>query len=90
MPLGGVNRVALQAVGRLHERIRQDVWNDWGRSASHRYALQGRGGAARPDDGATPDHDAPAAGGTGPRPVFFRTERWSQRDSNDQRPPTFA
>jgi hypothetical protein len=86
---GGINRVALQAVGRPYTNASgQDIWNDWGRSAAHRYALQkeeverhGLTTARRLT------YDAPGTRGTGPRPVFFRDGTLVyQRDNNDQRP----
>ena len=86
---GGINRVALQAVGRPYTSASgEDIWNDWGRSASHRYALQKEEAERR---GLTTarrlTYDAPAPRGTGPRPVFFRDGTLVyQRDNNDQRP----
>jgi hypothetical protein len=86
---GGINRIAWQAVGRPYTNASgQDIWNDWGRSAAHRYALQkeeverhGLTTARRLT------YDAPAPRGTGPRPVFFRDGTLVyQRENNDQRP----
>lgn len=86
---GGINRIAFQAVGRPYTNASgEDIWNDWGRSAAHRYALQkeeverhGLTTARRLT------YDAPAPRGTGPRPVFFRDGTLVyQRDNNDQRP----
>ena len=83
----------MQAVGRPYtSAFGDDIWNDWGRSAAHRYALQKEEVERR---GLTTarrlTYDAPSPRGTWPRPVFFRDGTLVyQRENNDQRPHTSA
>ena len=91
---GGINRVAGHAARPRPTRARSatDIWNDWSRSASHRYALQKEEAERR---GLTTARrltfDAPSPRGTLPRPVFFRDGTLIyQRENNDERRPTCA
>jgi Tol biopolymer transport system component len=86
---GGINRIAAHAVGQPYtSTFGPDVWNDWRRSASHRYSLEIEEAARR---GLTTARrltfDAPSPRGTLPRPVFFRDGTLIyQRENNDQEP----
>jgi Tol biopolymer transport system component len=86
---GGINRIASHAVGRPYTgAFGDDIWHDWARSASHRYALQKEEAERR---GLTTARrvtwDAPSPRGTLPRPVFSRDGTLIfQRENIDQRP----
>ena len=85
---GGINRIAMHAVGRPYTGFGDDLWSDWSRSASHRYALQKEEAERR---GLTTARrlttDAPSPRGTLPRPVFSRDGTLIyQRENNEQRP----
>jgi len=85
---GGVNRVAWQALGRPYSGLGGDIWHDWSKSYSHRYALQ-KEEAERHEltTARRLTFDAPAPRGTLPRPLFFRDGTLVyQRENNDQRP----
>jgi hypothetical protein len=86
---GGINRVAWASVGRPYTNaFGADIWNDWKRSASHKYALQIEEAERR---GLTTARrltfDAPSPRGTLPRPIFFRDGTLIyQRENNDEEP----
>ncbi len=65
-----------------------DIWNDWKRSASHKYALQIEEAERRGLTSARRlTFDAPSPRGTLPRPVFFRDGTLIfQRENNDEVP----
>ena len=86
---GGINRTAWAALGRPYTNaFGADIWNDWKRSASHKYALQIEEAERRGLTSALRlTFDAPSPRGTLPRPIFFRDGTLIfQRENNDEVP----